>query len=319
MELFWCITLFVLGLIIIIFSGNWMVDNAVKISRITGIPEVLIGATIIALATTLPELNVTIFSSLDGVNELAVGNAMGSIIFNLTFIVGIVMLFTKNPITKADLGSNFYIMFFSIFFVYILGITNFINRFTGIILLTIFLLFFINNIIDANRKETVIEAYRLHVPKEKIGSLWKCIIFFCISSFFVSMGARLLVQNGENLARLMDISEHIIGVSIIAVGTSLPEVVTATASIKHGNTGIAVGNTIGANIMSSTLLLGVSAVMEPKGLVMHSNITTFAIPMILLSSLILFLPILLNRKIYKTQGILLLIMFFAYYLVAVRF
>lgn len=317
MELFYSILLFCAGLGIIIFSGNWMVTNAVKISRITGIPEVLIGATIIALATTLPELNVTIFSAIDGVNDLAIGNAIGSIIFNLTFIVGIVMLFTKTPIKKSDLGNNFFIMFFAIIILFVFGILGILNRITGMILITIFLLFFINNIIDANKKETVIETYRLNVPKEKLGKLWQAVLFFCISSFFVSMGARLLVQNGEQLARLLSISEHVIGVTIIAVGTSLPEVVTAISSIKHNSTGIAIGNTIGANIMSCTLLVGMSAVLSPNGLIMHRNITTFAIPMILLSSLILYLPLLFNKKMHKLQGILLLLIFAVYYAVVI--
>ncbi len=316
MELLLCIFLLISGLIIIIVSGNWMVANAVKISYITGIPQALIGATIVSLATTLPELNVTIFSSLDNLSDLAVGNAIGSIIFNLTFIIGIVLLFTNNNISKSSLGINFYIMLFVIILIFVFSILDMINKFVGMILLTIFLLFFIHNIIDANRKGIEIETCKT-LEKKKTGKLWLVILFFCISSFLVSVGAKLLVQNGERLARILNISEHIIGVTIIAMGTSLPEVVTAISSIKQKSTSIAIGNTIGANILSSTLLVGISAILEPNKLVLNANITYVALPLIILSSLILFLPIKMNKKAYKLQGVLLLIIFIIYYITVI--
>ncbi len=317
MELAYCCLLFVVGLVIIIFGGNWLVSSAVKISDITGIPQALIGATIVSLATTLPELNVTIFSSIGNMSELAIGNAVGSIIFNLTFIVGIVLLFTKNKISKSSLGTNFYIMFFTIVALYIFGLFNIITKVVGMLLITVFLLFFVNNIIDANRKEAVIETCKIVVPKEKVKSLWLVVLVFCISSFLVSLGAKLLVQNGAQIARLLSVSEHIIGVTIIAMGTSLPEVVTAISSIRQKSTSIAIGNTIGANILSGTLLVGLSAILEQNKLVMHDNIVHVALPMILISSLILYIPIAMNKKIYKVQGITLLALFVIYYITVI--
>lgn len=293
-----------------------LVGSASKISDITGIPQSLIGATIVSLATTLPELNVVIFSSLGGHNSLAIGNSVGSIIFNLTFIVGIVLLFTKNNIKLADLGNNFFIMFGTIMLIYILSLFNVMNKIAGMILLCVFLLYFINNIIDANKKGVVIESIQ-SVPKpiykaKKYKLCW-VIICFCVSSFLVSLGAKLLVSNGERIARILNVSEHIIGVTIIAMGTSLPEVVTAITSIRQKNTGIAIGNTIGANILSSTLLLGISAILEPNKLVLHSNITNVALPLIMLSSVIIYIPIHQNKKQYRLQGLLLIILFVIYY------
>ena len=136
MELILSCVLFVLSLIVIIVSGNCMVSNAVKISDLTGIPQALIGATFVSLATTLPELNVTIFSALDGLSELAIGNAMGSIIFNMTFIVGIVLLFTKNKIPQSVLGINFYIMCITLLLIFVFSALNMMTKWVGMILLT---------------------------------------------------------------------------------------------------------------------------------------------------------------------------------------
>jgi len=316
MSLIISIILLISGLIIIIVGGNWMVANAVKISYITGIPQALIGATIVSLATTLPELNVTIFSAIGGLTDLAVGNAIGSIIFNMTFIIGIVLLFTKNKISKTSLGVNFYIMFFVLSLIYICGIFDIINKFVGMLLITLFLLFFIHNIIEANKKGIEIENCRV-LGEGKKSSLWVVIVCFCLSSFLVSVGAKMLVQNGEKLARLLFISEHIIGVTIIAIGTSLPEVVTAISSIKQKSTSIAIGNTIGANILSSTLLVGMSAILEKTKLQLNTNIVNVALPLILFSSLILFIPIKCNVQRYKVQGVILLLIFVVYYITVI--
>jgi len=315
MELAVSCVLFVLALLIIIISGNCMVSNAVKISSITGIPQALIGATIVSLATTLPELNVTVFSAMDGLTDLAIGNAIGSIIFNMTFVIGIIMLFTTNKIKYSAFGINFYIMIFVLVVIFITGILNIMNKWSGMLLLTIFLLFFIHNIIEANRKEENIDLFAIKKNKDKSGKLWLVIILFCLSSFFVSMGAKILVQNGERIARLLSISEHIIGVTIIAIGTSLPEVVTAISSIRQRSTSIAIGNIVGANILSSTLLVGISAILEPDRLVINNNILLIAIPLIIVSSLLLMYGVKKNR--YKTTGVLLLVMFVLYYITVV--
>ena len=309
------ILLFVLGLVIIVIGGNFMVDNASKISLITGIPQSLVGATIVSLATTLPELNVVIFSSLDGVNEMAVGNSVGSIIFNLTFIVGMLFIFSKNRIGHKSLGFNYYIMMFAVFIIYVFGIFDVMNRLAGMILLSIFLFFFINNIIDANKGGVEVETVSILLSKKrkKKPKLLTTIICFCLSSFFVSFGAKLLVSNGERIATLFNVSEHIIGVTIIAIGTSLPEVVTAITSIRKNSTNIAIGNTIGANILSCTLLLGISAIIEPGKLVMHRNIVNVALPLILVSSLVILLPMFWRKNCQKLQGGVLWLLFVVYY------
>lgn len=317
LDIFIAIALFVVGLIIIVVAGNWLVSSAGKISKITGISEALIGATIVSLATTLPELNVVIFSAFDAKSGLAIGNSIGSIMFNLTFILGVVLLFTKNDLRKSIVSVNFYVMLVGIVLVYIFGVLNLVNKVFGMILLCVFLFFFVNNIIDASKKGQVIQKVSNKVIKvdynPKKQSLLLVILIFCVSSFLVSFGAKLLVQNGERLAELFNVSEHIIGVTIIAIGTSLPEVVTAVSSIRQNCSAIAVGNTIGANTLSITLLLGINAIIEKDGIIFHENITKVAIPLILLSCFILYVPMLFEKRMYKLQGFALLVIFAAYY------
>jgi len=317
MYLFYGVLLFIIGLIIIIFSGNWMVKNAVKISSITGISQALIGATIVSLATTLPELSVTIFSSIGNLQNLAIGNAVGSVIFNLTFIVGIVLFFTRVKIHQSILGRNFYFMVFTVIFIFIFSLFGLINRVTGSVLIIIFLMYFVLNIIEANKNQPVHECIVKKFTNVDKKNLLYVIISFLVSSFFVAFGAKLLVENGELIAKTLNISDHIIGVTIIAIGTSLPEVVTAISSIRQKSSSIALGNTIGANVLSLTLLIGMSAIMEPSSLIFHSNITFVAIPIILLSCLVLYLPIKLKFCKYKLQGAVLLFLFLIYYLTVI--
>jgi len=314
MKIFLYILFFIIGLIFIIFGGNMLVKNALKISKITGIPEILIGATIVSLATTLPELTVTVFSSAGNLSDLAVGNAIGSVLFNLLFIIGICIFFSPQKIDAKNIKKNFYILFATIIFLFIFGSMNLLNVVTGLILVIAFVLFFIVNIFDANKK-VLIEGLEIHqtpiIPHPK-RELLKISFAFVLGSTFVTFGAKLLVTHGENIAHILGLSEHIIGVTIVAIGTSLPELVTAINSIKLKSTNIAIGNTFGANILSTTLLVGTTSIMSGN-LQMENNIIFIALPIILISMLLIYIPIAKYGRTFKKQGLLLLIMFIIYY------
>ena len=314
MKIFLYILFFIIGLIFIIFGGNMLVKNALKISKITGIPEILIGATIVSLATTLPELPVTVFSSAGNLSDLAVGNAIGSVLFNLLFIIGICIFFSPQKIDAKNIKKNFYILFATIIFLFIFGSINLLNVVTGLILVIAFVLFFIVNIFDANKK-VLIEGLEIHqtpiIPHPK-RELLKISFAFVLGATFVTFGAKLLVSHGENIAHILGLSEHIIGVTIVAIGTSLPELVTAINSIKLKSTNIAIGNTFGANILSTTLLVGTTSIMSGN-LQMENNIIFIALPIILISMLLIYIPIAKYGRTFKKQGLLLLIMFIIYY------
>lgn len=306
--------LFIIGLAFIIYGGNMLVRNALKISKITGIPEILIGATIVSLATTLPELSVTVFSSVGNLNDLAIGNAIGSVLFNLLFIIGLCVFFSPQKVDAKNIRKNFFILLFTCLYLLILGIFNFLNLFTGISLIVIFITFFVINIIDANRKIKIEGIQVQAVPKNYKKQLVVVILAFMLGALFITVGAKMLVSSGENIAHLLGISEHIIGVTIVAMGTSLPELVTAINSIRLHSTNIAIGNTLGANILSSTLLVGTTTIMNGNTLHLEKNIIWIALPVIILSLLVLYIPIARKGKTNRIQGIILLTMFLIYYL-----
>lgn len=295
-----------------IYGGSILVDSSVKVSRATGIPEMVIGATIVSIATTIPELLVTVYSCFNGLPDLAVGNAVGSMLFNLTLIVGICITFLPQKIDYKNTLLNIGFLFAGSLLFYIFVADGDFSKWQGLILIGVFIASLTCNIISG--KKRVVEASVNIYSLEKKESIWKNIALFILGTAMVSIGANLLVKYGEILARSLGINEHIIGVTVIAIGTSLPDLVTAINSIKLKKTSIAIGNTIGANIINSTLLVGLSSQFGNGQIQISPNVIYFAMPMLLLSLLILFIPIAIKKKTYRWQGLVLLGITVAYYL-----
>lgn len=314
MNVFFTIFFFLTGLALIVVGGNILVKNAIRISEITGIPEVLVGATIVSLATTLPELSVTVFSSLDKVSSLAVGNAIGSVIFNLLFILGFCLVISPQKVDARNIKKNFYILFFTIFLLIIFGMFNIVNLFSGIVLFLICVCFFVININSALKDIGKTEVVTYNIPDNYKKQLFSVVLGFMVGSSIIAMGAKSLVVNGTVLTELAGISEHVVGVTFVAIGTSLPELVTAINGIRLKATNIAIGTALGANILSTTLLMGTLAILNSNAITFDPSITYLALPFILLAILIIYLPIAKRGKTFKLQGVFLLALFALYYL-----
>lgn len=313
-----CLSILV-GLVIIIFSGNFLVNNAIILSRITKIPEVMIGATVISLATTLPELSVTIFSSIENADSLAMGNAIGSMVFNLTFIIGLCIAFLPQEIDAKNSKKNFIFLFVCLSLLFVIGSFNCMNIFYGIVLLIMCGYYLFSNFLDAKKRVSVDSVRLLYsrVSTEKVNfskkDAFKALIKLIIGSALVLVGAKVLISGCLKLAGEIGISHHIVGVTLVAIGTSLPELVTAISAIRKKATSIAVGNIIGANVLSCTLLVGATSVMNGGYLSFDKNITFFALPICAFSLLLLYLPIRKHNVTKRYQGILLLILGVIYY------
>lgn len=308
-----------IGLVIIIFSGNFLVNNAIILSRITKIPEVMIGATVVSLATTLPELSVTIFSSIENADSLAMGNAIGSMVFNLTFIIGLCIAFLPQEIDAKNSKKNFIFLFVCLSLLFVIGSFNCMNIFYGIVLLIMCGYYLFSNFLDAKKRVSVDSVRLLYsrVSTEKLNfskkDAFKALIKLIIGSALVLVGAKVLISGCLKLAGEIGISHHIVGVTLVAIGTSLPELVTAISAIRKKATSIAVGNIIGANVLSCTLLVGATSVMNGGYLSFDKNITFFALPICAFSLLLLYLPIRKHNVTKRYQGILLLILGVIYY------
>ena len=315
MQVLKIILFIVIGLLVIIFSGNVLVNNAIRLSKITNIPEAVIGATIVSLATTLPELSVTIFSSIEDVSPMAVGNAIGSMVFNLTIIIGLSIIITPQKMKSGEISKNLKFLLVCLVLLFVIGSFNCMNFFYGIVLLVMCGYYLAENFYRAKHhvytESVVVEEKITYSKKDIIKTTFKLLL----SSLFVLLGAKMLIDGCVSFAHGLNVSQHVIGVSIVAVGTSLPELITAITSIRKKSTSIAIGNIIGANVLSCTLLMGASGVLNKGVLAFDSNITFFALPICFIALMIIYLPIRKNNKTNRLQGVLLFSLSIIYYFV----
>lgn len=322
------LTLFVLGLIILIKGGDWFVDAAVWIASITGMPSILIGATVVSFATTLPEVFVSAIATIEGSQEVAIGNAIGSLNTNIGLIVAISSILMPSKIEKESFVPKALLMFFSTILAFIFSLNRVITIFEGFILLSVLGIYLYLTI----RQVKMIRARKRnpsgHPVKQPFSSRAIMIntLKFIGGIIFIILGARLLVNNGIKIADYYDIPEQIVGATFIAIGTSLPELTTAVTSIIKGHHGISIGNILGANILNIAMVLGFSSVISMQGLVISSRkINLFGriyeqipqtlyidLPISFLLILVLIVPTMLKGKLKRSYGFIMLAVYATY-------
>ncbi|MFV0255820.1 MAG: calcium/sodium antiporter [Erysipelotrichaceae bacterium] len=306
MELIIPILLFVIGLLVIIKGGDLFVDSATWIAKTTGIPSFIIGATIVSFATTLPELLVSVFASLSGMPDMAIGNVVGSAIVNISFILAISLVVSAKAVNRRELLITGSIMLAATIVLALSSYTGVMSTFGAIILFLILIGYIAYNIYSM--KEAEEEANKVAVDKK----IWaRKIIIFIIGAIGVVIGSQLLVNNGSAIASMVGISERIIGLTIVAIGTSLPELVTTITALKKNDTGISVGNIFGANIINLTFVLSTCSFLS-SGLVVDPVSVFSDMPIIILVGLIAIVPPMFTKKFMRWQGFVLLIVYFSY-------
>lgn len=293
---------FVLGIILMIKGGDWFVESAVWLARVTGIPNILIGATIVSVATTLPELLVSTFAIYQYHYDVAIGNVVGSLICNIGLILGINTLISPVKIDTVKFSIKGFFMIFATFGLIILLKDKIITPQEGNILLILFIIYIFINIWEFYNEEQSGNIQILFTDINK-----KSIIInttkFIFGTIFIMYGAKLVVDNGVLIAKTIGVPEQVISVTIIALGTSLPELTTAiNASIK-GENQLSIGNILGANILDILLVLGASSKISDRRLVISYqnftiNNTIYNIP----QSLYLDIPIALLLMIILVVG-----------------
>ncbi|MBR1987681.1 MAG: calcium/sodium antiporter [Clostridia bacterium] len=322
--LFLYIGIFVLSLILVIYGGDIFVDNAVKIAKKSKIPIVIIGATIVSIATTLPELIVSSIASAQGVFGLAVGNAIGSVICNTALIGGLSMAVLPTKIKEKSSSFKYYMLLFSLLILFLSGFDskgNYnISLFESIVLFIMFVLFISFNIIDASKQKkrkvdpddyTIIENKDDEKPVEDKFIL--LISLFLLGSVMVALGAFGMVESAKFIASNMGISETVIGLTIVAVGTSLPELVTTITAVRKKNSELGYGNIVGANILNVLLIIGTSGILAGKvGLPIMKYTFLFCIPIAIVMGAIFLVPLICKNRSYRWQGILLLTLYIIY-------
>lgn len=314
--------LLIIGFILLIKGADYFVEGASTIAERLKVPSILIGLTIVAFGTSAPELAVSIKSGLSASGDIAAGNVLGSNIFNLLLVIGVVSIIKPIKIDKGLILKEFPLLLLSAFVPLILfadvalegSTTNVLSRGNGIILLTVFCVYMYyvieTGLKSRNANDEVAVEIDAHVDvKEENKGMGKEIIFGIIGLVGVIVGGDLVVESSKTIAMSLGMSEALVGLTIVAVGTSLPELVTSIVAATKGDSDMAVGNVIGSNIFNSLLILGTTSMISPVNI--ESKMIIDA-AFVLVVSIIVYVFAVSRRKVTKVEGILLAVTYVGY-------
>lgn len=315
--MFISVLFFALGLVLLIKGGDWFVDGATGIARRFRLPDIIVGATVVSIGTTLPEVMVSTTGALLGQGAMAYGNAIGSIICNTALIAAISV--TCNPgLVNVKTMKMPVFFFFTSAAVYCLAAywLGTFPRWLGIIMLAIFVVYLIANVRQGLRypEEATEEAESATASR----SLAMELVLLVIGAALIAYGANLLVEHGTIIAQKLGVPETVIALTFVALGTSLPELITTITSLKKGHASLGIGNVIGANVFNLVLVSGMAVTIAPfdvpvgKLLLGRNASLVLDIPLMLLVMLLLTVPALTKKRLSRWQGITLLCIYTAF-------
>lgn len=321
------IILIIIGFILLIKGADFLVDGASEIAKKFHIPEIVIGLTIVAIGTSMPELVVSVTSALDGHSDLAIGNVVGSNIANLFLILGVCSIIKPLKFKKETRLFEIPFTIFSTIMLFFLCINgsnkelNMITREEGIILLVFCILFIIYNLIMARKGEEFEKTDRIieiKTNEKKTSPAWESIFGIILGIIGLKLGGDIVVENSVEIAKILGISEKLISLTIVAFSTSLPELITSIAATKKGETDMAIGNILGSQIFNILLIIGVSATLTPiaYSISYNSNIMLLIIGSIMLG---LFPFIGKKNEMTRSNGLIFLIIYIIYLVSIVYF
>ena len=301
--------IFIVGLVLTIKGGDWFVDSASWFAEATGIPKFVVGATVVSFATTLPELLVSVRAAMDGSAQLAIGNAVGSVTANTTLIMGVSLTAMTGIINRKSFSLKGGLLLGAIIGLTLLSLGGYLPTWSAFILWAIFIVFMISNLIEG--KKSAASEKKETFDKKEIPSK---ILFFVLGTAAIIFGAEFLVSSGKTIAKGLGISETIIGFTVIALGTSLPELVTTLTAIRKKENSLSVGNIIGANIIDTTLILPLCAVINGENLPVDNVNLVFDFPVCIAACAVAIIPTIIQGKFKKWQGYALLSIYAFYML-----
>lgn len=301
--------IFVVGLVLTIKGGDWFVDSASWFAEATGIPKFVVGATVVAFATTLPEMLVSVRAAMNGSAQLAIGNAVGSVTANTTLIMGVSLVAMAGVVNRKEFSLKGGLFLAAVVGLTLLSISGSLPVWSAGILWAIFIVFMVSNVIEGKKgaQNDEIDAHeKKAIPKK--------LLFFVLGTASIVLGAEFLVSSGKTIATGIGISETIIGFTVIALGTSLPELVTTLTAIRKKENSLSVGNVIGANIIDTTLILPLCAVINGQALPVETINLVFDFPVCIAACAIAIIPTIIQGKFKKWQGFALLAVYVLYML-----
>lgn len=305
------VLLFIVGLLFLIKGGDWFVDGASALARRFHLPELLIGATVVSIGTTLPEVMVSTMSALSGHGEIAYGNAIGSVICNAALIAAITIAVRPGKVDPKTLKMPV-LFFFAAAAIYCVAAYGF-GKFTrpmGFIMLAMFVAYMAANVIQMKNAPA-----EQHDDEEEAMPLPKMLVLLVAGAVLIAVGANLLVDNGTLIAQALGVPESVIALTFVALGTSLPELVTAITSLIKGHSDLSLGNVVGANVFNLVLVSGVSVTLAPFTVPQSATIfgmnssLVLELPVMLAVMVLLTAPALLKGKLSRAQGVALLVIY----------
>ena len=313
------VLLFAVGLVLLIKGGDWFVDGATGLAKRFNLPDIVVGATVVSIGTTLPEVMVSTTGALAGSGAMAYGNAIGSIICNTSLIAAISIAVNPGPVNVKSMKTPavFFFMSAALYCLAAYGLGTF-PRWLGFIMLTIFVIYMVLTVRNGLKNPDAASDEEEEESKPK--ALWQELLLLVIGAAVIAVGADLLVEHGQVIAIGLGVPETVVALLFVALGTSLPELVTTITSLKKGRASLGVGNVIGANVFNLVLVSGVAVSLAPFDVPVENTLLNtglnlslvFDIPVMLGVMSLMIFPALLSKKLSRWQGFLLLGIYVAF-------
>lgn len=304
MQIVLSVLMLVVGFVLLVKGADWFVDGAAALAGKLGIPQLVIGLTIVAMGTSLPEAAVSITSALQGSTGITVGNVVGSNIMNILVILGISAVITNVRIQKSTLKYELpFMLLITVVFLAMGMLGGEFTRLDGVILWG-FMIVYLIYLLNLAKKGTEEEEEFKDMP------IWKCVVGIVLGAVMIVGGSNLVVDGASDIASAMGISDRIIGLTIVAFGTSLPELVTSVSAAKKGNAGIAIGNIVGSNIFNILFVLGVTALICPVPFASQFMIDSL---IAIGAGLLLWFGTMKHKELRRPVGIVMLVCYAAYF------
>lgn len=304
-ETMWAqVLLLIFGIVVVLKSADWLTNGAVGLATKLGISQIVIGLTIVAIGTSMPEFFVSIVSAIKGTPDIAVGNIVGSNIFNVLLIVGVAATVAPIAIQRATVRRDIPIAIVASIMLTFMMLDDNISRIDALILFAAFIAFIWitlrNSKNDANEKDA---------STEKVIPTWKSVLFIIFGLVGLVLGSNIFVDNASSLAHGWGISDAVIGLTIVAGGTSLPELATSAVAARKGDSGIAIGNVLGSNVFNILMILGLTGIISP----MHiQNITYIDMAVMVISMALFWLFSFTKLRVERWEGCVLIACFLGY-------
>lgn len=307
-EIIQSIFFLLIGFVLLIKGADFFVDGSSSVAKRLKVPSIIIGLTIVAMGTSLPECAVSVTASLSNNNELAISNAVGSNIFNLLVVCGACALFAPLTIKKSTLLKEFPLSILCAVLLLALGFFgNQLGTVDGVIFLLLFAGYIVWMVLSAlearkNKKQLEVENY-------KILPVWKCVLFIIGGGVAIKFGGDFVVNGASFIAQSFGLSQNLIGLTIVAIGTSLPELVTSIVAARKKEVDMALGNVIGSNIFNILFVLGTAATISPMPFVTENLID---IIVLIAASLLIYLFSWTGKKIKMAEGVIMLLIYIGF-------